>query len=44
VKDEATYADPHRHPTGIPYVIVNGQVVVDNGAMNPLPAGRVLAP
>ncbi|MFQ5829624.1 MAG: amidohydrolase family protein [Candidatus Methylomirabilia bacterium] len=44
VGDEATYADPHRHPTGIPYVIVNGQAVVDNGAMNPLPAGRVLRP
>jgi N-acyl-D-aspartate/D-glutamate deacylase len=44
VRDEATYADPHRHPTGIPYVIVNGQPVVDNGAMNALPAGRVLTP
>lgn len=44
VRDEATYADPHRHPTGIPYVIVNGQVVVDRGAMTPLPAGRVLTP
>ncbi len=44
VKDEATYADPHRHPTGIPYVIVNGQVVVDGGAMRPLPAGRILTP
>jgi N-acyl-D-amino-acid deacylase len=44
VRDEATYADPHRHPTGIPYVIVNGQVVIDGGAMRPLPAGRVLTP
>lgn len=44
VKDEATYADPHRHPTGILYIIVNGQVVVDSGAMKPLAAGRVLAP
>jgi N-acyl-D-aspartate/D-glutamate deacylase len=44
VKDEATYADPHRHPTGIPYVVVNGQVVVDNSVMKPLPAGRVLTP
>ena len=44
VKDEATYAEPHRHPTGIPYVIVNGQVVVDGGVMKPLPAGRVLTP
>lgn len=44
VKDEATYTDPHRHPAGIPYVIVNGQVVVDGGAMRPLAAGRVLTP
>ena len=44
VRDEATYTDPHRHPTGIPYVIVNGQVVVDGGVMKPLPAGRVLRP
>ena len=44
VKDEATYTDPHRHPRGIPYVIVNGRVVVDNGVMKPLPAGRILTP
>jgi len=44
VKDEATYTDPHRHSTGIPYVIVNGQVVVDGGVMKPLPAGRILTP
>ena len=44
VKDEATYTDPHRHPTGIPYVIVNGQVVVDDGRMNAAPAGKVLQP
>jgi N-acyl-D-amino-acid deacylase len=44
VRDEATYEDPHRHPAGIPYVIVNGQVVVDGGRMHALPAGRVLTP
>ncbi len=44
VKDEATFQDPHRHPTGIPYVVVNGQVVVDQGRMHALPAGRVLRP
>jgi N-acyl-D-amino-acid deacylase len=44
VKDEATYQDPHRHPMGIPYVIVNGQVVVDGGRMWALPAGQVLTP
>jgi N-acyl-D-amino-acid deacylase len=44
VKDEATYKDPHRYPSGIPYVIVNGQIVVGDGAMKPVPAGRVLTP
>src|SRR5439155_23190530 len=44
VSDAATFADPHRHPTGIPYVVVNGQVVVDGPRFNPLPAGRVLTP
>jgi N-acyl-D-aspartate/D-glutamate deacylase len=44
VRDEATYADPHRYPTGIPYVIVNGAVVVDGGAMRAAGTGRVLTP
>ena len=44
VRDESTYADPHRYPTGIPYVIVNGVVVVDRGRMNPAGTGRVLTP
>ncbi|MBI3105404.1 MAG: amidohydrolase family protein [Candidatus Rokubacteria bacterium] len=44
IRDEATYADPHRHPTGMPYVVVNGQVVVDGPRFNALPAGRVLTP
>jgi N-acyl-D-amino-acid deacylase len=42
VADAATFADPHRHPVGIPYVVVNGHVVVDGQGMNPVPAGRVL--
>jgi N-acyl-D-amino-acid deacylase len=44
VKDEATFADPHRHPTGIPYVIVNGDVVVDGGRFHPAGRGRLLTP
>ena len=44
VADAATFADPHRHPTGIPYVVVNGRIVVDGARFDPLPAGRVLAP
>ncbi len=42
VRDGATFPDPHRHPTGIPYVIVNGQVIVDGPRYNAVPAGRVL--
>jgi len=29
VKDEATFIDPHQFASGIPYVIVNGVVVID---------------
>ena len=42
VRDESTFADPHRYPSGIPYVVVNGAVVVDGGRMSPLGTGRVL--
>jgi len=44
VKDESTYADPHRYPTGIPYVIVNGTPVVDGGRFRAAGTGRVLRP
>jgi N-acyl-D-amino-acid deacylase len=44
VKDESTYADPHCYPTGIPYVVVNGTVVVDGGRMHAAATGRVLTP
>jgi N-acyl-D-aspartate/D-glutamate deacylase len=27
----ATYDNPKQYPTGIPYVLVNGTVVIDNG-------------
>jgi N-acyl-D-amino-acid deacylase len=42
VRDEATFEDPHRHPTGIPYVIINGAVVVDGGRFTAAGSGRVL--
>jgi N-acyl-D-amino-acid deacylase len=44
VRDESTYADPHRYPTGIPYVIVNGTVVVDDGRFTAAGTGRILRP
>jgi N-acyl-D-amino-acid deacylase len=42
VKDESTFPDPHRYPTGIPFVIVNGAVVVDQGRMSSARAGRII--
>ena len=31
VEDKATFESPHNYPEGIPYVIVNGEVVIDAG-------------
>jgi N-acyl-D-aspartate/D-glutamate deacylase len=42
VKDESTYPEPHRYPTGIPYVVVNGAVVVDDSRLKVRGTGRVL--
>jgi len=33
IQDQATYADPHRYPTGIDHVIVNGKIVMRAGAL-----------
>ena len=29
--DHATYEEPHQHSTGVEYVLVNGEVVLDEG-------------
>ncbi len=42
IRDEATFQDPHRHPSGIPWVFVNGVAVVADGAFTDLRPGRVL--
>jgi len=42
IKDKATYADPHQYPEGISYVIVNGEVVVENGRLTGARPGKVL--
>jgi N-acyl-D-aspartate/D-glutamate deacylase len=44
VSDPATFPDPHHYPRGIPYVVVNGQLVVEGGRFHARPAGRVLSP
>ena len=33
IQDEATYTDPHRYPTGIDHVMINGQFVIRSGAL-----------
>jgi len=43
-RPQATFGDPHRYPVGIPYVVVNGAVVVDDGLLNTAGTGRVLTP
>ena len=42
VADRATFQDPHQYPAGIPWVVVNGRVVVDEGRFAGVRAGRVL--
>lgn len=42
VADRATYENPHQYPVGIPYVIVNGQPVVDAGNHTGALPGAVL--
>jgi dihydroorotase/N-acyl-D-amino-acid deacylase len=42
VLDQSTFEHPHRYPIGIPYVLVNGRVVVDNAVYKDLRAGKVL--
>jgi N-acyl-D-amino-acid deacylase len=42
VRDTATYEDPKRYPEGIPYVAVNGRLVVDDGRHTGDLPGRAL--
>ena len=42
VIDKATFENPMQYPVGIPYVIVNGVVVIDQGQHTGAKPGRVL--
>ncbi|MGH9160665.1 MAG: N-acyl-D-amino-acid deacylase family protein, partial [Vicinamibacteraceae bacterium] len=42
VADKATFEDPHQYPVGIPYVIVNGVLVLDRGRHTGALPGHVL--
>jgi N-acyl-D-amino-acid deacylase len=45
ISDKATYADPHQYAVGVAHVIVNGRLIIQDGApvslSKPLP-GRYL--
>ena len=42
IKDKSTFEEPHQYPEGILYVIVNGEITVDNGIFTTTRAGKVL--
>jgi len=42
IRDEATFTDPHNYPSGIEYVLVNGQTVLNKGEFNDLRSGKIL--
>ena len=42
VRDTATFTKPHSYAEGFSHVIVNGQVVFENGEMTAARPGRVL--
>jgi N-acyl-D-amino-acid deacylase len=42
VRERSTYADPVHYSEGIPYVMVNGQLVVDGGRITAARPGRAL--
>lgn len=44
IRDVATFDDPCRYPEGIPYVLVNGRLVVDGGRHTGALPGEVLTP
>lgn len=42
IMDKAIYTNPFQHSVGIEYVLVNGEIVIDQGIENQVMAGRVL--
>jgi N-acyl-D-aspartate/D-glutamate deacylase len=42
VRDRATYEQPSQYSEGVPYVAVNGQLVVDEGRLTEARPGRPL--
>jgi len=44
IRDKATFTDPHQYSEGIGYVLVNGAIVLKEGAFTGVFAGKPLIP
>lgn len=42
IQDKASFTEPHQYPEGIPYVIVNGKLVIENGEHTGKMPGKVI--
>jgi N-acyl-D-amino-acid deacylase len=42
ITDNATYSEPHQYSSGIEYLLVNGQIVIENGEYNEKLPGKGL--
>ncbi|MBC7348389.1 MAG: amidohydrolase family protein [Candidatus Aminicenantes bacterium] len=42
IQDKATWPEPHQYPEGLPYVLVNGQLVVEEDKITGNLAGQIL--
>jgi N-acyl-D-amino-acid deacylase len=42
IRDRATYTNPHQYAEGVPYVMVNGELVVDEGKIAGKLPGKIL--
>lgn len=42
ISERSTFQEPHQYPTGLPYVILNGQVVVHQERYTGKLAGQVV--
>lgn len=42
ITDKSTFVSPHQYPEGISYVIINGQLAIEEGVFKGIKAGEVL--
>jgi N-acyl-D-aspartate/D-glutamate deacylase len=42
IAERSSFQDPHQYPAGLPYIILNGQVVVDQGHYTGKLVGQVV--